>query len=95
MQQKQRIIKVLNEKVNPILASHFGGAELTDFSDGIVWVKLTGACGTCPSAQFTIEEIVREELITAIPEIKDVRLDNSVSDELIDFAKELLQKESG
>ena len=91
-QLKQEIDTILAERVNPILAAHFGAAELSCFSDGIAWVKLTGACGTCPSAQYTIEDVVREELMNACPEIKDVRLDNGVSDDLIDFARGLLNR---
>lgn len=91
-QLEKEINTILEEKVNPTLASHFGGAELSCFSDGVAWVKLTGACGTCPSAQYTIEDVVREELMGACPDIKDVRLDNGVSDDLIDFAKELLNR---
>ena len=91
-QLEQEIKTILEEKVNPVLASHFGGAELSEFSDGVAWVRLTGSCGTCPAAQYTIEDVVRAELMEACPEIKDVRLDTDVSDELIDFAKELLNR---
>jgi len=89
------IKKILNEKVNPVLASHYGGAELSCFSDGIAWVRLTGACGTCPSAQYTIEDVVRSELTNALPEVKDVRLETGVSDDLIDFARGILNKNKG
>jgi Fe-S cluster biogenesis protein NfuA len=54
---------------------------------------LTGACGTCPSAQYTIEDVVRGQVMEAVPGLKDVRLDTSVSDDLIDFAKKILNKE--
>ena len=37
-----KIIKVLSEKVDPVLASHFGGIKLTAFKDGIAYVKMTG-----------------------------------------------------
>jgi hypothetical protein len=56
---EEKIRKVLEEKVDPLLASHFGGAVLTAFEDGVAYVKLTGSCSTCPSAQYTIEDIVK------------------------------------
>lgn len=90
---EEKIKKVLKEKVDPLLASHFGGAELTAFEDGIVYVKLTGSCSTCPSAQYTIEDVVKGIVLEEIPEVKDVVLDTSVSSDLLDMAKKLLSKE--
>ena len=57
-------------------------------------MRLTGACRTCPSAQYTIEDVVKEILCNEIPEIKDVILDTSVSEDLIDMAKKILNKEA-
>ena len=91
-QLEKDINTILEEKVNPILASHFGGAELSRFSDGVAWIKMTGSCGACPSAQLTIEDVVRDELMASCPEITDVRLDTDVSDDLIEFAMGLLKK---
>lgn len=90
---EERIIAVLEEKVNPVLASHYGGAQLVGFENNIAKVRLTGACGTCPSAQYTIEEVVKTILIGELPEIVDVILDTSVSDDLLDLARKILRKE--
>jgi Fe-S cluster biogenesis protein NfuA len=87
------IRKILEERVNPVLAEHFGAAELSGYENGVVYVKLTGACSACPSAQFTIEDIVKAEIMAGLPDVEDVRLDTSVSDELLSFAKKLLNKE--
>jgi Fe-S cluster biogenesis protein NfuA len=92
MNMEDRIRKVLTEKVNPILASHFGGAELAGVEDNIVKVRLTGACSSCPSAQLTLEDIVKSVLQEEIPEIKDVILDTSVSEELLEMARKILSK---
>ncbi len=89
---EEKINKILIEKVNPLLESHYGGAVLAGYENGIAKVRLTGACRTCPSAQFTIEDIVREILMKELPEINDVILDMSVSDDLIDMAKKILNK---
>jgi Fe-S cluster biogenesis protein NfuA len=59
----------------------------------VVKVKLTGACASCPSAQYTIEDIVKAIVMDEIPEVKDVILDTSVSEDLIDMAKKILRGE--
>jgi hypothetical protein len=59
----------------------------------IMDVRLTGACSACPSAQFTLEDVVRSEVMTALPNVKYVALDRGVSDDLLDFAKQILNKE--
>ena len=90
---EEKIRKVLEEKVNPILEAHYGGAILTGYEDNVVKIRLTGACSGCPSAQNTIEDVVRVILIEEIPEIKDVVLDTSISQDLIDMAKKILNHE--
>ena len=90
---EEKIRKVLTEKVDPLLASHFGGVVLTAFEDGIAYVKLTGSCSTCPSAQYTIEDVVKEIVLGEIPEVTDVVLDTSVSEDLLDMARKILNKD--
>ena len=93
MNTEERIRTILEEKVNPLLASHYGCARLVGFENGIAKVRLTGACSTCPSAQYTIEEVVEEILTAAVPEVRQVILDTSVSEDLIEMAKKILRKE--
>lgn len=90
---EDKISTVLKEKVDPVLAAHYGGAVLTEFSDGVAWVKLTGECANCPSAADTIESVVKEILTQEIDEVQDVKLDTSVSEDLILMAKKILNKE--
>lgn len=90
---EDRIKEVLRDKVDPLLANHFGGVVLTAFEGGIVYVRLTGSCSTCPSAQYTIEDVVKGIVMDEIPEVKDVVLDTSVSQDLLDMAKKLLKKD--
>ena len=90
---EEKIRKVLEEKVNPLLASHYGGAVLTAYENKIAKVRLTGTCGSCPSAQYTIEEIVKSLIQQELPEVQDVMLDTSVSDELLTMARRILRKE--
>ncbi|OIO38811.1 MAG: hypothetical protein AUJ75_02285 [Candidatus Omnitrophica bacterium CG1_02_49_10] len=69
---RDRIEKAL-EKIRPVLVADGGDVQLVDVTaDGIVKVRLTGACGGCPMSQMTlkmgIEKAIREE----VPEIKEV-----------------------
>ncbi len=89
----EAVLKVIKEKVNPILEEHFGGAEITGIHDGVVKVKLVGACGSCPAAQYTIEDTVKAILMEELPEVEDVVLDTSVNEDLINMAKQILNKD--
>lgn len=89
---EEKIRKVLAEKVEPLLASHYGGVVLSAFESGVAYVKLTGACGTCPSAQYTVEDVVKEIVMEEIPEVENVILDTSVDEDLLDMARKLLKK---
>ena len=86
------IQKILEENVNPILAGHFGGAKLVSYENQIAKVRLTGACATCPSARFTIESVVKEIVMENCHDVRDVILDMSASDELIDMAQKLMEE---
>lgn len=90
---EEQIIKVLKENVDPVLAAHYGGAVLTKYENDIAYVRLTGSCATCPAAQQTIEDVVRSVVLENVEGVKDVVLDDSVSDDLLDMAKKILNKE--
>ena len=90
---KDKIQKVLDEKVNPLLEEHYGGANLVEYENNIVKVRLTGACSTCPSAQNTIEDVVKSIVMDECEDVKDVILDTSISEDLLDMARKILNKE--
>jgi Fe-S cluster biogenesis protein NfuA len=90
---EEKIRVILEEKVNPILASHYGGATLVGFENNIAIIRLTGACSSCPSAQYTIEDVVKTVVLDALPEVEDVILDTSISEDLLDMARKILNKE--
>jgi len=93
MDKNKEIQKILDEKVNPILAGHFGGAQLVSYENNIAKVRMTGACATCPSARITIEQIVKGIVMEHCGEVEDVVLDASVNDELFEMAKKIMNKE--
>ena len=73
MSLKERVEKAL-ETVRPHLQADGGNVELVDVTeDGIVSVKLTGACGGCPMAAMTLQYGVTNAIKQAVPEIKEVK----------------------
>lgn len=65
--------EVVEREVRPFLRTHGGDCELVGVDeDGVVKVRLTGACAHCPGAQMTIQGMVKEVLRAKIPEVKDV-----------------------
>ena len=69
---KEKIIKAI-EKIRPMLQADGGDIEFIDVSkDGVVKVKLKGACGGCPMAQVTLQQGVEKVLKKEVPEVKKV-----------------------
>ena len=69
---KERIERVLGE-IRPSLEADGGNVELVDVTDdGIVRVRLTGACGTCPMSTLTLKMAIEKTLKDKIPEVKSV-----------------------
>jgi len=59
-------------RVRPALQADGGDVELVDVSDGMVMVKLTGACGGCPMATMTLKNGIERILKEDVPEVKGV-----------------------
>ncbi len=60
------------QKIRPALQADGGDIELVDIQDGVVRVKLTGACGGCPMSQMTLKQGVERVLKQEVPEVKEV-----------------------
>lgn len=69
---KDRVEEVLKD-VRVGLKSEGGDIELIDVKDDIVYVRLKGACGTCPMSTLTMKNVVESSIRAAIPEIKAVQ----------------------
>ncbi|MCL1971409.1 MAG: NifU family protein [Endomicrobia bacterium] len=70
---KERVEQALGT-IRPHLQADGGNVELIDVSeDGTVFVKLTGACGSCPMAAMTLQYGVTNAIKQAVPEIKEVK----------------------
>jgi Fe-S cluster biogenesis protein NfuA len=68
---REDVEKVL-EKIRAGLQRDGGDIELVEIKDSVVYVKLKGACGTCPMATLTLKNWVEANLKREIPEIKSV-----------------------
>ncbi len=69
---KEKVEKVL-EEIRPALQADGGSVELVEVTDGgVVKVRLTGACGTCPMSTYTLKMGIEQRLKEAVPEVKSV-----------------------
>lgn len=59
-------------KIRPALQADGGDVELVDVNDGVVSVRLTGACDGCPMATLTLKMGIERILRGEIPEVKEV-----------------------
>ncbi len=60
------------DKIRPALQADGGDVELVEITDGVVKLKLKGACGGCPMASMTIKHGIEKILKERIPEVKEV-----------------------
>jgi Fe-S cluster biogenesis protein NfuA len=60
-------------KIRPMLQRDGGDIELVEVSDGIVKVRLTGACKGCPMSQMTMKQGVEKLLMKEVPGLKQVQ----------------------
>lgn len=69
-----QIKEVIENDVRPTLQADGGDIEFVDFEDGIVKVKLYGACAHCPSSLMHLHGEVEEMLKEKVPEIEGIEL---------------------
>jgi Fe-S cluster biogenesis protein NfuA len=70
---RERIEDVL-ESIRPALRSDGGDVEFIDFDedDGIVQLRLVGACGSCPVSTLTLKQGIERRLMMAVPEVRGI-----------------------
>lgn len=66
-------IRAIIDKIRPFLVNDGGNLEFVEFKDGIVFVRLMGACEECPMLDVTLKDGIEELIINEIPEVKEVR----------------------
>jgi Fe-S cluster biogenesis protein NfuA len=60
------------KKIRPMLQADGGDVEFVDIEDGVVKVRLQGACAGCPMSQMTVKNGIERLLKQEIPEVKSV-----------------------
>jgi Fe-S cluster biogenesis protein NfuA len=70
-QQVGQVQEVL-DKLRPFLLRDGGDCELVDVEDGIVKLRLLGACGSCPSSTITLKAGIERALLEEVPGIVEV-----------------------
>ncbi|MDC3187581.1 NifU family protein [Candidatus Pelagibacter sp.] len=69
---EQKIVKILDQKIRPVVARDGGDIKFKEFKDGVVKVQLQGSCSGCPSSTMTLKQGVQNLLCHYLPEVKEV-----------------------
>lgn len=65
-------VEVVLDKLRPFLLRDGGDCELVDIEEGIVKLRLLGACGTCPSSTITLKAGIERALLEEVPGVVEV-----------------------
>lgn len=68
-----RVKRVIDERINPGVATHGGRVSLVDIRDNIVYVRMGGGCQGCGMASVTLTQGIKQMIKDTAPEIVDVR----------------------
>jgi Fe-S cluster biogenesis protein NfuA len=69
----KKLVEQALEKIRPMLQRDGGDIELVEVNDGVVKVRLTGACKGCPMSQMTLKQGVEKLLLKEVPGLKEVQ----------------------
>ncbi|MCI5059927.1 MAG: NifU family protein [Alphaproteobacteria bacterium] len=69
----QQIVELIETRVRPAVAQDGGDIEFERFEQGVVYLKMRGACAGCPSATVTLKQGIEGMLRHFIPEVLEVR----------------------
>ena len=68
---QEQVLEVL-DKLRPFLLRDGGDVELVDIEEGIVKLRLMGACGSCPSSTITLKAGIERALLEEVPGVVEV-----------------------
>jgi Fe-S cluster biogenesis protein NfuA len=69
----KKLVEQALDKIRPLLQRDGGDIELVEVNDGVVKVRLTGACKGCPMSQMTLKQGVEKLLLKEVPGLKEVQ----------------------
>lgn len=67
-----RVTELMEEDINPAIASHGGRVDLVSIEDDIAFVRFDGGCQGCGMARMTLSQGIEAAIVKAIPEITSV-----------------------
>ena len=73
MNDTKKLVEQALEKIRPMLQRDGGDIELVEVNDGVVKVRLTGACKGCPMSQMTMKQGVEKMLLKEVTGLKEVQ----------------------
>ena len=65
-------IQAVLEEIRPALQADGGDLEFIDFNEGVVVIRMKGACGNCPMSMMTLKNGIEARLKSRIPEVQGV-----------------------
>lgn len=71
MDVQEKIINIIN-MLKPFLATEGGDIEFVKYEDGIVYIKMLGACAECMYVDDTISSSIESTIMEEVPEVKGV-----------------------
>ncbi len=71
MSTEEKIIEVIDQ-IRPFLIDEGGNLEFVKYENGIVYVKLLGACSHCSMMDYTLKNGIEQAIVAEIPEVKMV-----------------------
>ena len=72
-EQEAKIINIIN-KLRPFLINDGGNIEFIKYEDGIVYIKMMGACVNCEMLDFTLKDGIEATIIDEVPSVKEVQI---------------------
>lgn len=68
-----RVKQVIDERINPGVASHGGSIDLVAVEDGVAYITMNGGCQGCAMSKLTLRQGVERMIREAVPEIESVQ----------------------
>lgn len=69
---RHKIQKLLDEKVNPMVAQHGGHIDLIDYVNKVAYIRMSGGCQGCSSSKATLKQGVEKAIFEAFPRVRQV-----------------------
>ncbi len=69
---RSKIQRVIDERINPMVADHGGRIDLVDYANKTAFIRMSGGCQGCSSSKLTLQQGVERELFAALPRIQRV-----------------------